>query len=159
MYQPGHEVHQWLSVVTKKWERLADALFDVGTFVKGQKEQSPQVFDKKLLRLWCRWVDAFPYKKFNKFHGIFRTLRRCVHAFKMTGRVSEEGGEVFNGTQKCNKDFVKSMSSHTRRIRKITERFQGNLTLDVSGCLWMSLAVSVCFWLSLGVSGCLPFSR
>ena len=49
----------------------------------------------------------------------------------MTGRISEEGGEAFNGTQKHNKDSVKSMASHGKRIRKITERSQVNLKGNV----------------------------
>ena len=30
MYPPGHEVHEWLVVETRKWGRLAYALFDIG---------------------------------------------------------------------------------------------------------------------------------
>ena len=53
----------------------------------------------KLLRLYLRWEDAFPGKNFNKFHGMFCTIRRYVHEFKMTGRVSEEGGGVQRNTE------------------------------------------------------------
>ena len=49
----------------------------------------------------------------------------------MTGRISEEGAEAFNGTQKRTKDSVKSMASHSKRIGKIAERSQGNLKANV----------------------------
>lgn len=131
MYPPGHQIHQWLAAETKKWERLGDALFDIGCFIKSQRKRSPRVFDEKLLRLWCRWEDAFPGKQFNKFHGLFCTMREYVHVFHMTGRVSEEGGEAFNGVQKRTKSSVGCMPSNRRRINKIAERSQGNLKGDV----------------------------
>ncbi len=99
MYPQGHEVHDWLSVEVPKWERLGNALYAIGCFLKSQRKRSPQLLDKKLLRLWCCWEDAFPGKSFNKFHGLFCTVRRYVHTFHMAGRVSEESGESFNGTQ------------------------------------------------------------
>ena len=99
MYSSDHEIHQWLSVEVPKWQRLGDALFDIGCFLKSQRKRSPDILDMKLLRLYCRWDDAFPGKKFNKFHGMFCTIRRYVHEFKMTGRVSEEGGGVQRNTK------------------------------------------------------------
>ena len=131
MYSPGHHIHQWLAAETKKWERLGDALFDIGCFIKSQRKRSPRVFDEKLLRLWCRWEDAFPGKHFNKFHGLFCTMREYVHVYHMTGRVSEEGGEAFNGVQKRTKSSLGCMPSDSRRIQKIAERSQGNLKGDV----------------------------
>ena len=32
MYPPGHDLHVWLSSEIVKWERLVNALFDVGCF-------------------------------------------------------------------------------------------------------------------------------
>lgn len=131
MYPQGHEIHQWLAVKTPKWQKLGAALFDVGCFLKSQRKRSPQVLDVKLLRLYCRWEEAFPGKRFNKFHGMFCTIRRFVHKFEMAGRVSEEGGEAFNGTQKGTKGDLKCMPSNSKRITKISERSQGNLKGDV----------------------------
>ena len=131
MYPSGHDIHEWLAGETKKWARLGEALYDVGCFVKSQRKRSPHVFDEKLLRLWCRWEDSFPGKKFNKFHGLFCTMRRYVHTYHMAGRVSEEGGEAFNGIQKDTKFILSRMPCDTKRIEKITERSQANLKGDV----------------------------
>ncbi len=127
MYPPGHDVHQWLSVETVKWERLGNALFDIGCFLKSQRKREPRLLDLKLLRLYERWEDAFPGKGFNKFHGLFCTVRRFVHSFEMAGRVSEESGEAYNGANKHRKSLVACMPCDERRIEKITERDQGNL--------------------------------
>ena len=74
MYSSDTEEHRWLSEEVVKWGRLGDAIFDIGCFLKSQRKRSPTLFDEKLLRLWCRWEDAFPGKSFNKFHGIFCTI-------------------------------------------------------------------------------------
>ena len=58
-------------------------------------------------------------------------MRRYVHVFHMTGRVSEEGAEAFNGVQKHTKSLLGCMPSNSRRINKIAERSQGNLKGDV----------------------------
>ena len=58
-------------------------------------------------------------------------MREYVHVFHMTGRVSEEGGEAFNGVQKHTKSSLGCMPSNSRRINKIAERSQGNLKGDV----------------------------
>jgi len=134
MYPPGHDIHEWLAVETVKWGRLGDALFDIGKFLKSQQKRSPQVLDMKLLRLWCRWEDAFPGKGFNKFHGMFCAVRRFVHTYEMAGRVSEESGEAYNGTQADLKGMLSSMPCDERRIEKITERAQGNLKGEVLKC-------------------------
>ena len=89
------------------------------------------VLDGKLLRLWCWWEDAFPGKGFNKFHGMFCTIRRFVHHYHMAGLVSEESNEAYNGTLADTKATLSSMPSHKQRINKITKRSQGNLKGEV----------------------------
>ena len=74
MHPPGSEMFEWLKVETKKWERLGDAIYYVGCFLKSQRKQSPSFCDKLLVRLWRCWEDAFPGKKFNKYHGLFCTV-------------------------------------------------------------------------------------
>lgn len=103
----------------------------VGTFLKSQRKRSPEFLDRKLLRLWCRWEDAFPGKGFNKFHGLFCTVRNFVHRYHMAGIVSEESNEAYNGTLATIKRPLCTMSSHTKRINKINERAQGNLKQKV----------------------------
>ena len=49
----------------------------------------------------------------------------------MAGRVSEESGEAFNGTNKIRKNVLSRMSSDKARIKKTTEREQGNLKTEV----------------------------
>ena len=125
------DIHKWLMVEGVKWERLGNSLYDVGTFLKSQRKRSPEVLDHKLLRLWCRWEDAFPGKGFNKFHGLFCTVRNFVHRYHMAGIVSEESNEAYNGTLATIKRPLCTMSSHTKRINKINERAQGNLKQKV----------------------------
>jgi hypothetical protein len=131
MYAVSSDIHKWLMVEGLKWERLGNSLFDVGTFLKSQRKRSPEVLDHKLLRLWCRWEDAFPGKGFNKFHGLFCTIRNFVHRFHMAGIVSEESNEAYNGTLATIKKPLCTLPSHTRRINKINERAQGNLKRKV----------------------------
>jgi hypothetical protein len=90
MYPEDDEIGEWLIKETMKWEALAAAIFDVGCFLKSQQKRCPRICDDKLFVLWYRWEDAFPGKKFNKFHGMFCTIRDFVHLYEMTGRVSEE---------------------------------------------------------------------
>ena len=106
-------------------------MYDVGIFLKSQRKRSPVVFNHKLLRLWCRWEEAFPGKSFNKFHGIFCTVRNYVHLYHMAGRVSEESNEAYNGTLDDTKSTLRCMPSHTKRIDKVTERSQANLKGEV----------------------------
>ena len=127
MYPVDNDIHKWLKIELSKWERLADALYDIGCFLKSQRKRSPVACDDKLLRLWCRWEDAFPGKSFNKFHGMFCTIREFVHKYHMAGRISEESNEAYNGTLAETKKVLRSMPSTTKRIAKITERSQANL--------------------------------
>lgn len=120
LYPEEHELHQWLSVEVIKWGRLGNAIFDLGCFLKSQKKQSHKLLDEKLLRLWCHWEGAFPGKSFNKFHGIFCTVRIYVHRYHMAGRVSEESGKAYNGMVKDTKGIVACMPCDSRRIEKIT---------------------------------------
>ena len=90
MYPADNDIHNWLTVEVIKWERLADALYDIGCFLKSQRKRSPEACDDKLLRLWCRWEDAFPGKSFNKFHVISCTIRESVHKYHMVGRILGE---------------------------------------------------------------------
>lgn len=131
MYPVSSDIHKWLMVEGLKWERLGNSLYDVGTFLKSQRKRSPELLDRKLLRLWCRWEDAFPGKGFNKFHGLFCTVRNFVHRYHMAGIVSEESNEAYNGTLATIKRPLCTMSSHTKRINKINERAQGNLKQKV----------------------------
>ena len=46
MYQTDHHIHQWLVLQIRKWEPLANALYDVGCFMKSQRKRSPAICDK-----------------------------------------------------------------------------------------------------------------
>ena len=131
MYPPTTDIHEWLKVKVVNWERLGKSLYDVGIFLKSQRKRSPVLLDRKLLRLWGCWEDAFPGKSFNKFHGIFCTVRNYVHLYHMAGRVSEESNEAYNGTLDDTKSTLRCMPSHTKRIDKVTERSQANLKGEV----------------------------
>ena len=123
-----------MRIEVEKWRRLGESLFDISKILKSQQKISPSVFDKKLLRLWCRWEDAFPGRGFNKYHGIFCTLRRYVHFYHMTGRTSEESNEAYNGTSSDIKAVVCCMPVHQQRIDVIAKRTQGNLKREVLAC-------------------------
>ena len=69
------DLREWLDDETVKWEALGKAIFDVGCFLKSQRRRSPEVCDDKLFVLWYCWEVALPCKSFNKFHGMFCTLR------------------------------------------------------------------------------------
>ena len=68
--------------------------------LKSQKKRDPAVRDDKLYVLWKAWQKAFPGKLFNKFHGMFCTIRHFIHKYHMAGRISEESNEAFNGPWK-----------------------------------------------------------
>ena len=127
MYPPRHEIHQWLEQQIVKWEPLGNTIFDVGSFVKSQRKRSPIVCDIKLFKLWCRWEHAFAGKNFNKFHGLFCTIRQFVHTYHMAGRVSEESGEAYNGTLKFIKGNLGSMPNKNKRITTTMAKEQGNI--------------------------------
>ena len=131
LYPPGHHLHDWLSGEVPKWSWLGRAIYDWGIFVESQGKRCPRLHDRKLLRLWCTWEDAFPGKKFNKFHGAFCCMRRCVRHFHMAGRISEESNEAYNAKLAQIKSRLKRMHSNTQRVKKITQRAQGNLKAEV----------------------------
>ena len=87
--------------------------------------------DHKLLVLWNKWEDAFPGKSFNKFHGLFCTIRNFVHKYEMTGRISEESNEGFNGTLADIKERLRCMPSHKERIHLTSAQTQGNLNGNI----------------------------
>ena len=81
-----------------KWEELAEALFDIQSFLKSQKKRDPAAYDNIFYVLWKAWQKAFPGKLFNKFHGMFCTIRHFIHKYHMVEQVSEESNKAFNGT-------------------------------------------------------------
>ena len=133
MYPQGDEVHEWLSVEVPKWRRLGRAIYDVACFLKSQRKRTPAVCDLLLFRLWCCWEDAFPGKSFNKYHGLFCTVREYVWVFEMTGRVSEESNEAYNAKLEEIKKVLQCMVIHKQRVRKWNERSQVNLKGEVVG--------------------------
>ena len=54
-------------------------------------------------------------------------MQRFVDRYEMTGRVSEESNEAYNGTLKEVKRILRCMVSDEQRIQKITERSQANV--------------------------------
>ena len=92
MYPVEYHVHQWLELELHggNCNALAQAIYEVGYFLNSQKKRSPSVCDEKLFHLWIRWQCAFPGRKFNfnKFHGMFCTMRDFVHTYHMTGRIN-----------------------------------------------------------------------
>ena len=95
--------------------------------LSGSNEYSKQILDPKFLRLWCAWEDAFPCKKFNKYHGAFCCNRHFVHYFNMAGQVSEGSNKAYNATMANVKKIIECMHLHKQQIKKITQRSQGNL--------------------------------
>ena len=131
MYPPEHELHHWLVVQVKVWDHLADAIYQVGCFLKSQKKRSPMICDNKLFRLWMSWQCAFPGMKFNKFHGMFCCIRRYVHTYEMTGRISEESNEAFNGTLADIKTRLRCMPTTSARVAVTNARTQNNLKGEI----------------------------
>ena len=131
MYPDGHDFHDLPKVQVKSWNALAAAIFEVGCFLKSQKKRSPSVCDDKLFELWYRWQCAFPGMKFNKFHGMFCTIRRFVHRYEMAGRISEESNEAFNGTLADIKAMLRCMPTTTTRVEVTNARTQSNLNGDI----------------------------
>jgi len=131
MYPEGHEVGTWLEEQVPRWEALGKAIYEIGCFVKSQRKRSPVICDDKLFVLWCRWEDAFPGKKFNKFHAMFCTIRNFVHTYEMAGRISEESNEAFNGTLAEVKSRLRCMPTTEKRVEVTNARTQSNLKGDV----------------------------
>ena len=127
MFLEGDGIRIWLDKEIPKWEALAKAIYEIGCFVKSQKKRSPKICDDKLFVLWCRWEDAFPGKKFNKFHGMFCTMRNFIHFYKMAGRISEESNEAFNGTLAEVKARLRCMPTTEQRVEVTNARTQSNL--------------------------------
>ena len=65
--------------------------------------------------------------KFNKFHGLFCTVREFVHEYHMTGRVSEESPEAYNATLAETKTLLNRMPIKNIRVQTTTARTQSNL--------------------------------
>jgi hypothetical protein len=131
MYPEGHEVRSWLEEKVPKWEALGRAIYEIGCFVKSQRRRSPEICDDKLFNLWCRWEDAFPGKKFNKYHAMFCTIRNFVHRYEMAGRISEESNEAFNGTLAEVKSRLRCMPTTEKRVEVTNARTQSNLKGDI----------------------------
>ena len=131
MYPEGHEDRTWLEEKIPGWEALGKAIYEIGCFLKSQKKRSPVICDNKLFVLWCRWEDAFPGKKFNKFHAMFCTIRNFVHCYEMAGRISEESNEAFNGTLAEVKARLRCMPTTEKRVEVTNARTQSNLKGDI----------------------------
>ena len=99
--------------------------------MKSQKKRDPAECDDKLYALWKAWQKAFPGATFNKFHGLFCTVRHFVHKYHMTGRLSEEGNKSFNSTLDSKKGILKSMPATVGRVSLVNARTQGNLNGEV----------------------------
>ena len=65
--------------------------------------------------------------KFNKFHGLFCTIREFVHEYHMTGRVSEECPESYNATLAECKRLLNRMPVKNKRVQTTTSQTQANL--------------------------------
>ena len=131
MHPPDHAFRQWLEDKCKKWEALAERLFDIACFLKSQKKRDPTECDVKMYALWRAWEYAFPGKKFNKFHGLFCTIRNYIHEYHMSGRVSEESNEAFNGTLAKVKALLRCMPGTIQRVELTNARTQGNLKEEI----------------------------
>ena len=116
MYSVEHKIHQWLVLKVELMNTLTSAIYDVRCFLKSQKKRSPSVCDDSLFNLWMCWNCAFPGMKFNKFHGMFCTIRRYMHTYHMLGRISEDSNEAFNVTLAEVKSKLKIMPTMTTRI-------------------------------------------
>ena len=103
----------------------------MGCFLKSQKQRCPVECDHKLLVLWNKWEDAFPGKSFNKFHGLFCTIRNFMHKYEMAGRISEESNEGSNGILADTKERLRCMPSDKERIHLTSVRTQGNLNGNI----------------------------
>ena len=69
--------------------------------------------------------------KFNKFHGMFCYIRLYVHTYEMTGRISEESNEAFNGTLADIKTRLRCMSTTSARVEVTNARTQNNLKEEI----------------------------
>ena len=69
--------------------------------------------------------------KLNKFHGMFCCICRYVHTYKMTGRISEESNEAFNGTLADIKTRLQCMSTTSARVEVTNARMRNNLKEEI----------------------------
>jgi len=69
--------------------------------------------------------------KFNKFHGMFCSIRRFVHEYEMTGRILEKSNEAFNATLANVKSRLRCMPTTSTRIETTNARTQANLNGEV----------------------------
>ena len=99
--------------------------------MKSQRKRDPAECDDKLYVLWKAWQKAFPGKSFNKFHGMFCTIRHFIHKYHMAGRVSEESNEAFSGTLAKVKRLLACMPATVGRIELVNARTQGNLKGEI----------------------------
>jgi len=127
MYPSEHKLHQWLREESHKWEALAERLFEVACFLKSQKKRDPAKCNDKMYALWRAWEYAFPGKSFNKFHGIFCTIRHFIHEYEMSGWISKESNETFNGTLVKVKALLRCMPGTIQRVELTNARIQENL--------------------------------
>ena len=66
--------------------------------------------------------------KFNKYHGLlFFAIREFGHTYHMTGRVSEESPEAYNGRLAETKRPLRGMPATDDRAQLITAQGQANL--------------------------------
>ena len=87
--------------------------------------------DDLLFALWKAWQKAFPGKTFNKFHGLFCTVRAFVHKYEMAWRVWEESNESFNAVLAKVKGILACMPATVGRVELIDARTQGNLKGEI----------------------------
>ena len=126
MYDPGTKEHDWLKVETRKWKRLAKALYKVSCFFKSQEKRCPMECDDLLYELWWAWKYAFPDMKFNKFHCMFCGMRNFVHRYESAGRFSEESCESYMTVLEMLKKMLQGMPQTESRVNLIAARGQSN---------------------------------
>ena len=69
--------------------------------------------------------------KFNKYHDMFCAIRRFVHKYEMTGRISEESNKAFNVTLAEIKKQLRCMPTTMTRIEVTNARTQSNLNGEI----------------------------
>lgn len=125
---------EWLKGLFARFQRVADTLFHILTFLKSQEKRDPHVFKELVYQFALAWEDAFPDKNaFNKLHFLLGHLPEFIELWEMIGVVNEESFEALHSRLARIKNLVKSMPSHSERVAVVNARMQTMLNENILG--------------------------
>lgn len=121
-------MYAWLKEEFTKYERVAETLYPILTYMKSQEKRDPQHFKKLIYQFALAFEAAFPDKDaFNKLHFLFSHLPKFTELWEMIGIVNEESFEAFHSRLSMIKSLLKSIPSDSQRVGTINARMQSLL--------------------------------